>query len=158
MISFSPFLYALLFYSMSWSYNCATFLVKTPSTLFIQQSVKIIGKFWNLQCILQWSQHFLIDHNLASYFQNCTIQKPAYRKTFQLFNDTKHIWALARAPDLHLNIHQLVTSSNNTTQHIIKVTHLPDELSARALKQRYMECYGTRLSTRRPKNGKTWPF
>ena len=24
--------------------------------------------------------------------------------------------------------------------------HLPDELSARALKQRYMECYGTRLS------------
>ena len=26
------------------------------------------------------------------------------------------IWALARAPDLHLNIHLLVTSSNNSTQ------------------------------------------
>ena len=26
------------------------------------------------------------------------------------------IWALARAPDLHLNIRQLVTSSNNSTQ------------------------------------------
>ena len=25
------------------------------------------------------------------------------------------IWALARAPDLHLNIHELVTSSNNST-------------------------------------------
>ena len=37
-----------------------------------------------------------------------------------------HIWALARAPDLHLNIHQLVTSSNNTTQHTIKVPRLPD--------------------------------
>ena len=26
------------------------------------------------------------------------------------------IWAQARAPDLHLNIHQLVTSSSNSTQ------------------------------------------
>ena len=26
------------------------------------------------------------------------------------------IWALARAPDLHLNIHQLVTSSSNSTK------------------------------------------
>ena len=35
------------------------------------------------------------------------------------------------APDLHLGIHQLVTSSQNSTQHTIKV---PDELSAGALK------------------------
>ena len=28
----------------------------------------------------------------------------------------KHIWALTRATDLHLNVHQLVTSSNNSTQ------------------------------------------
>ena len=53
------------------------------------------------------------------------------------------IWALARAPDLHWNVHQLVTSSNNSIQHTIKV---PDELSARALKHICMACYGTRLS------------
>ena len=53
------------------------------------------------------------------------------------------IWALARALDLYWNIHQVVTSSNNSIQHTIKV---PDELSARALKHICMACYGTRLS------------
>ena len=59
------------------------------------------------------------------------------------------IWALARAPDLHFNTYQLLTSTKNSTQHTIKVPrriHLPDGLSARALKHRYMACYGTRLS------------
>ena len=41
------------------------------------------------------------------------------------------LWALASALDLHLNIHQLVTSSNTSTQHTTKV---PDEVSAQALK------------------------
>ena len=42
------------------------------------------------------------------------------------------LWALARAPDLHEKIHQIVTSNNNE-QHYVKVwrrTHLTDELSA----------------------------
>ena len=49
-----------------------------------------------------------------------------------------HIWALTRAPDLYWNIHQLITSFNNRIQPYIKVSkriHLPDELSARSLKQ-----------------------
>ena len=47
------------------------------------------------------------------------------------------IWAPARAPDFHFDIHQVVTSTNNSTQHTKKVSrrmHLPDGLSARALK------------------------
>ena len=58
-------------------------------------------------------------------------------------------WALARASDLHLNTYKVLTSSNNSTQHTVKVprrTHLSDGFSARALKHRYMACYGTRLS------------
>ena len=60
-------------------------------------------------------------------------------------------WALARAPDLHSNTHQIIKSSNanNSTEHPIegfKRTHLPDELSARAqgiraLKHRNISCY-----------------
>ena len=46
-----------------------------------------------------------------------------------------------KGPDLHLNIHQFVTSSNNSTQLAIKV---PDEFSARA--ERYIKCYGICLS------------
>ena len=65
---------------------------------------------------------------------------------FNMIKTSSFIWALARAPDLHLNIHQLVTSSINSKQHTTKVPHLPDELAARALKHRYMVCYGTRLS------------
>ena len=53
------------------------------------------------------------------------------------------VWALARAPDLHSDTYQLETSSKNNTKHIKEV---PDELSSRALKHRYMACYGTRLS------------
>ena len=74
-----------------------------------------------------------------------------------------YIWALARAPDLHININQFVTSSNNSIQHTTKVLHLPDELSARAL---YKDTWNVTvpdslslslsLSTLRPKNGKTW--
>ena len=46
------------------------------------------------------------------------------------------VWALARAPDLHWNGHQLIKSSNNGIHHPIKVprrNHIPDELAARAL-------------------------
>ena len=55
----------------------------------------------------------------------------------------EYFWALARAPDLHWNIRQLVTSSNNRAQQAIKV---PDENSATALEHICMACYGTRLS------------
>ena len=51
---------------------------------------------------------------------------------------------MARAPSLHWNIHELITSSNNSIPHSIKV---PDKLSARALKHICMACYGRRLST-----------
>ena len=41
------------------------------------------------------------------------------------------IWALARAPDLHLNIYQLVTSSNNSTQkfHTFQTNFQPGHLN-----------------------------
>ena len=47
-----------------------------------------------------------------------------------------NIWALARAPDLHSNIHQLLTSSNNSLRHpmiVPRKSHISDELTARAL-------------------------
>ena len=46
------------------------------------------------------------------------------------------LWALARAPDLHANIHRLLTSFNNSIQHLIMVPwrlHISDELAARAI-------------------------
>ena len=48
----------------------------------------------------------------------------------------KNVWVLARAPDLYSSIRQLLTSSNNSIQHPVKVprrTQVPDELAARAL-------------------------
>ena len=83
-------------------YSIQIFLVNPALHLWqwLQQGVKIIGAFWNLECILQWNQPFSIDHNSASYSQNCTIQKPAYRETFQLFNDTKFIDRNASQPKI----------------------------------------------------------
>ena len=64
------------------------------------------------------------------------------------FDRYKYIWALARAPDLHLNIHQLVTSSHNSTH---KFHTFPTN---------FQQGHVTVLSpdSRRPKIGKTRPF
>ena len=54
---------------------------------------------------------------------------------YQIYTN-QHIWTLARAPDLHENIYQLLKSSTNSTQSYMKVLkrmHFPDELSAWAL-------------------------
>ena len=37
------------------------------------------------------------------------------------------VWALARSPDLHSNIHQLIASSNTSIQHPIKVPRKQEE-------------------------------
>ena len=48
-----------------------------------------------------------------------------------------------KGPGSSLEHLSTLISTINSTKHIIEV---PDELSARALKHRYMACYGTRLS------------
>ena len=79
--------------------------VKRPAIDIIQQGVTIIGAFRNLVCILQWNQHFSIDHNLTSEFQNCKIQKLACRETFQLYNSIKFIGRNASQPKIQLSGH-----------------------------------------------------
>ena len=64
-------------------------------------------------------------------------------------NTNIYIWALARAPDLHLNIHQLVTSSNNSTQkfHTFPTNFQPGHLNKDTWNVTVPDSLDSRLST-----------
>ena len=65
------------------------------------------------------SQDFLIWLRVNKSCFNTS--KDKYRNNGLYLSSVRLIWALARAPDLHWDIHQQITSSNNSTQQPKKV-------------------------------------
>ena len=134
--------------------TCVTLAIFTKLTIFIMGN-PIICLLRNFTGYLGYTQASIS----LSHLENCapppvTTRGPEFRPPSGF---CRYIWALARAPDLHLNIHQLVTSSNNSTQkfHTFPTNFQPGHLNKDTWNVTVPDSLSLSLSTRQPKNGKT---